>query len=116
MSSRAPMASIRRRSWVLALLAAACGGGDGPAQPAPQWRSLTAQLERTEVAAARVGRHIYVIGGFEQQSAATTVATERYDIGSDRWKRVADLPVALNHAAAATYRGDVYVVGGYSGA
>ena len=101
---------------MLAAFAAACGGGDPTAEPSPQWRSLTpAQLHRTEVAAARVGRHIYVIGGFEKQSGATTAATERYDIVDNRWTRVADLPVALNHAAAATYRGRVYVVGGYRG-
>ena len=78
------------------------------------WESLRpATLERTEVAAARVGRFIYVMGGFEP-SGATSAATERYDIERDRWRRVADMPVALNHAAAVAYRGRVYVLGGYS--
>jgi N-acetylneuraminic acid mutarotase len=67
------------------------------------------------VAAARVGRFAYVIGGFEQAGRATTAAVERYDIERDAWTRVADMPVALNHAAAASYRGDVYVLGGYRG-
>ena len=80
------------------------------------WKPLApATLERTEVAAARVGRFVYVMGGFEQASGATTAVTERYDIRRDRWRRVADMPVGLNHAAAVSYRGAVYVVGGYRG-
>jgi hypothetical protein len=95
------------------LAAAGCGGGSATAA---QWRALEpATLERTEVAAARVGRYIYVMGGFEP-SRATTAATERYDIERDRWRRVADMPVALNHAAAVAYRGRLYVLGGYSSA
>ena len=43
----------------------------------------------------------------------TTAAVERYDIARDRWARARSMPVALNHAAIAVYRGDVYVVGGY---
>jgi N-acetylneuraminic acid mutarotase len=100
---------------VALLTAAGCGGGDDPAAPAG-WRTLEpATLERTEVAAARVGRFIYVTGGFDP-SRATSAAVERYDIERDRWSRVADMPVALNHAAAVSYRGRVYVVGGYSSA
>src|SRR5918994_2160933 len=72
-----------------------------------------ASLARTEVAAARVGRYVYVMGGFERDSGATTAATERYDIERDRWTRMADMPAALNHAAAAAYKRRVYVLGGY---
>ena len=104
---------LRRVLPVLAVVCAAgCGGESRPAAAA-EWRSLRpATLERTEVAAARVGRFIYVMGGFEP-SRETSAATERYDIERDRWRRVADMPVALNHAAAAAYRGRVYVLGGY---
>src|SRR5688572_27747251 len=117
MSPRSHIRGLRRHSWVPALLAAACGGGDATAQPAPQWRSLTAApLQRTEVAAARVGRHIYVMGGFERATGATTAATERYDTKRNRWTKVADMPAALNHAAATTHEGHVYVAGGYGGA
>ena len=96
-----------------ALALAGCGGDSEPAAVAG-WESLRpATLERTEVAAARVGRFIYVMGGFES-SGVTSKATERYDIRRDRWRRVADMPVALNHAAAVAHRGRVYVLGGYS--
>ena len=106
-----------------ALAGAGCGSdadrrpqaGPPPAPSAARsWESLApATLARTEVAAARVGRFAYVMGGFERGTGATTRATERYDIERDAWARVADMPVGLNHAAAAAYRGHVYVVGGY---
>ncbi len=94
----------------------ACGGDTTSPAATTRWKALSpATLERTEVAAARVGRFIYVMGGFEQSSNATVASTERYDIRHDRWRRVADMPVGLNHAAAVAYRGNVYVVGGYRG-
>jgi hypothetical protein len=104
---------VARLALCALLTVAGCGGESEPAAVAG-WQSLRpAMLERTEVAAARVGRFIYVMGGFEP-SGATSAATERYDIERDRWRRVADMPVALNHAAAVAYRGRVYVLGGYS--
>src|SRR5687768_226998 len=100
-----------------ALACAGCGGDTRSRTSAAQqgtWEALApATLARTEVAAARVGRFVYVMGGFEQQTGDTTRATERYDIVRDTWKRVGDMPVGLNHAAAASYRGDVYLLGGY---
>ena len=62
-----------------------------------------------------MGRFVYVVGGFERRSGRSTAAVERYDLRRDRWRRVRSMPVALNHPAAAAYRGDVYVVGGYTG-
>lgn len=78
-----------------------------------RWTALpSASLERSEVAAARVGRFIYVVGGFE--ATRTSPAAERYDIRRGRWKRVRDMPLAVNHPAAVAYHGDVYVHGGYT--
>jgi N-acetylneuraminic acid mutarotase len=84
---------------------------------ADRWTALApAGLARTEVAAARIGRSIYVVGGFERESGETSAAVERYDIGRDRWTRVRSMPIALNHATAATFKGDLYVHGGYTSA
>ena len=81
-----------------------------------RWTPLApAQLERTEVAAARIGRFVYVVGGFERASGRTVAAVERYDIRRDRWTRAPDMPVALNHPTAVAHRGRLYVHGGYSG-
>jgi N-acetylneuraminic acid mutarotase len=90
----------------------------GPvASRADRWTALPAAgLERTEVAAARVGRHLYVVGGFERESGETTSAVERYDIRGGRWRPVRPMPLALNHATAAAHRARLYVHGGYRGA
>jgi N-acetylneuraminic acid mutarotase len=95
-----------------AVMATTLGGAEQASTSA--WKPLRrATLERTEVAAARIGRFIYVAGGFERRSGATTAAVERYDIRHDAWRRVRSMPIALNHAVAVAYRGRLYVHGGY---
>jgi N-acetylneuraminic acid mutarotase len=109
---------MRRAALVAALLGlVACSPGErASVASTTAWRPLAGStLARTEVAAARVGRFVYVMGGFERATGATTAVTERYDLRRDRWRRAADMPAGLNHAAAVAYRGDVYVVGGYRG-
>jgi N-acetylneuraminic acid mutarotase len=77
------------------------------------WGTLpSAPLERSEVAAARVGNHIYVVGGFEP--TRTSPAVERYDIRRRRWTTVRSMPVAVNHPTAVAFGGDLYVHGGYT--
>ena len=77
------------------------------------WGTLpSAPLERSEVAAARIGNSIYVVGGFE--ATRTSPAVERYDIRRRRWKSVRSMPLAVNHPTAVAYRGDLYVHGGYA--
>jgi N-acetylneuraminic acid mutarotase len=89
---------------------------DGDART-DRWSALRgAPLERTEVAAARIGRFVYVVGGFEEASGGTVAAVERYDIRQGSWRRVAPMPVGLNHPTAVAYRGRLYVHGGYEGA
>ena len=105
----------RRGARGRATATATTHGARGAARATAGPRCSPAQLSRTEVAAARVGRFVYVVGGFEQRSGATTAAVERYDIVRDRWRRVRSMPVGLNHPAAAAYRGNVYVLGGYTG-
>ena len=64
-----------------------------------RWTPLAAaQLERTEVAAARIGRFVYVVGGFERSSGQTVPSVERYDIRRDRWARLPDMPVEIGRA------------------
>ena len=78
------------------------------------WAPLpSANLERTEVASARIGNSIYVVGGF-LGDGRTTAAVERYDIRRRRWSRVRSMPVGLNHATAVAYRGRLFVSGGYA--
>ena len=92
-----------RRAGVAAAVALAAGGGDdGGARGSALRPSL---LARTEVAAARVGAASTSSAASCLRSGATTAAVERYDLRRDRWSRARGLPVALNHAAAAAWRG-----------
>jgi N-acetylneuraminic acid mutarotase len=91
--------------------------GDPAELSSKRWRTLEpSPLERTEVAAARVGRFIYVVGGFLAPGGETTDKTARYDIRRDRWKMVEPMPIAVNHPAAAASGGKVYVHGGFANA
>jgi N-acetylneuraminic acid mutarotase len=106
----------RRVIGSLAVAAAAAGCSDSPDRSArsDRWTPLaSATLERTEVAAARIGRYVYVVGGFERRTGATTRAVERYDLRRDGWKHVRSMPIGLNHTTAVAYRGRLYVHGGY---
>jgi N-acetylneuraminic acid mutarotase len=95
----------------VALVAVLLVPGGSPART-DRWAALpSAPLERSEVAAARVGGSIYVVGGFE--AGRRGGAVERYDIRRRRWARVRSMPFALNHPTAVAYRGRVYVHGGY---
>jgi N-acetylneuraminic acid mutarotase len=110
---RAALAAV-----TLAALATGCGGNhSAPTRGAAidRWLPLaSAPLERSEVAAARIGHSIYVAGGFDQVTGgATSAAVERYDIRRDRWRRVRPMPMGLNHAVAVAHRGRLYVSGGY---
>ena len=56
-----------------------------------------ASLPRSEVTAARVGRSIYVAGGFGR-GGHTTRTVERYDFARRRWSSGPDFPgPARNH-------------------
>jgi N-acetylneuraminic acid mutarotase len=91
------------------------GGPDAAAASANRWRPLErGPIAVQEVAAARVGRHIYVVGGF-LEGGVTTDQVSRYDIKRDRWRVLPPLPVAVNHPAAASAGGRLYVHGGFGG-
>jgi non-specific serine/threonine protein kinase len=102
----------RRVSYALALavvpltLAAADGGS---------WqRHAALPLPRTEVFAAAANGELVVGGGF-LEDGATSARADAYSPRRDRWRRLPDLPVAVNHAMAASDGKRVYLVGGYAG-
>jgi N-acetylneuraminic acid mutarotase len=115
----AALAAVLLGAGALWVALGSSSGNDGKGtrgSRADVWIALRpALLARTEVAAARVGRFVYVVGGFVRGPDPTTAAVERYDIERDRWRRVKSMPIGLNHPAATAYRGDIYVLGGYSG-
>jgi N-acetylneuraminic acid mutarotase len=67
---------------------------------------------RTEVAAVAVSGEIVVAGGFTFDGL-NSVRADAYDPARDSWRRLPDLPISLDHAAAAARRGSAYVIGGY---
>jgi len=76
------------------------------------WGSLApSPLRRTEVGAARVGRHIYVAAGFVPEGGATRRMV-RYDIERDRWQPLRSMPIAVHHPGMAALKGKIYVHGG----
>jgi N-acetylneuraminic acid mutarotase len=82
------------------------GAGWSSGAPLPQPRS--------EVAAAALGNEIAIVGGFDADGRSSA-RVDVYSPARDTWHRLPDLPVAVNHAAAAAANGRLYVVGGYSG-
>ena len=103
--------TILRRSlptwlvWAVPLAAAA---------PAPWQAHAPLPEPRTEVAAGVAGGEIVVVGGFTADGG-NSARTDAYSIARNTWRRLPDLPVAVDHAASASANGNVYVVGGYGG-
>ncbi|MBD0337802.1 MAG: galactose oxidase, partial [Thermoleophilia bacterium] len=56
---------------------------------------------------------IVVAGGF-LADGSTSSRVDVYDPATAAWRSLPDLPRAVNHAAAASDRGRIYVLGGYS--
>lgn len=82
-------------------------------QPAAQWRSLPdAPTARLMMAWTVLGDKIWIMGGLRNGVALQTV--ESYDPRTGAWETGPPLPIPLHHAAAATYRGEVVVLGGAS--
>jgi len=80
-------------------------------QPASQWRSLPdAPTARLMMAWTVLNDKIWIMGGLRNGVPLQTV--ESYDPKAGAWQPGPPLPVPLHHAAAATYRGEVVVVGG----
>ena len=92
---------------VLAVLGIAAGGR------ASAWKQHTPLSDpRSEVAAAKVGGDIVVVGGFIADGNNSS-RVDAYSVADDRWRRLPDLPVSVDHASAASAGGRIYVAGGY---
>ena len=80
---------------------------------AQSWsQGATLSTPRPEITASNIGDDIYVIGGLDK-SGETLDVVEVYNVKNNSWKSVAPVPQELNHAAAASYDGKIYVVGGF---
>jgi N-acetylneuraminic acid mutarotase len=113
-----PMRPTRPRRLGTGLLAALLLSA-GAASAAPvedSWRTVSPVPEpRTEVAAARVGTEIGVVGGF-RADGSTSRRADAFAPARNAWRPLPRLPLAVNHAGAAAWRGRLLVVGGYTAA
>jgi len=86
-----------------------------PPAPSPAWQGRTAApTARQEVASTVADGRVWVIGGLTAAGASAVV--ESYDPAGDRWAPGPPLPVALHHASAASYLGEIVVMGGFQAA
>ena len=107
------LATLRRHRPLLAALLAAVVVSAAASAATPRWQSgETLPLPRTEVAAARHGSELVVVGGYLPWGD-TSAQADAYSPATRRWRRLPDLPVAVNHAMGATWRGKAIVAGGY---
>jgi N-acetylneuraminic acid mutarotase len=82
-------------------------------QPASEWRALPdAPTDRLMMAWAVLGDEIWIAGGLQHGETLQTV--ESFDTKTGIWQERPPLPIPLHHATAATYRGDMVVIGGAS--
>jgi N-acetylneuraminic acid mutarotase len=75
-------------------------------------RSAPMPTPRSEVAATPYKGGIAIVGGF----TGSCVNSRNVDLflpGTNRWRRLPNLPIAVNHAAAAAVGNKLYVAGGY---
>jgi N-acetylneuraminic acid mutarotase len=99
----------------------AVGGNDGVSKidsafvydsASNAWSAIAPLPERVNAATAGfVGDTLYVVGGWDDVSAATPHAYA-YDPSTGAWTRVADLPIGVAAAGSAVVAGRLYVVGG----
>ena len=96
----------------LSLTSCSSNGVDTPIGPATAPSATPVPEARTEVAAARLGDQILVIGGLVADGSATD-RVDRYDTKTGRWSDGPAMPEPLHHAGAAAFGGRLFVAGGY---
>jgi non-specific serine/threonine protein kinase len=118
-----------RRALLALGLVAACvmalvlllgrGGGPVPLEDAVAplaWASVAnSSVPRQQAASAVHDGKLWVLGGLTGRRTASTGTTkvEAYDPVTDTWTEGPELPVALHHAMAADYDGELVVMGGW---
>ena len=66
---------------------------------------------RSEIAGAVLNDKIYIVGGFDNTGRSTS-NVEVYNPVTGKWMQSTSLPQSLDHAAATSFNGKLYVVGG----
>ncbi len=77
-----------------------------------QWITLTTQSEpkpRGENAFVRAGNAFYLFGGRKKETV------DLYDPKTNSWKPAAPVPTEMHHFQAVEYKGEIYVLGAFTG-
>ena len=87
---------------------------------ASQWTAAAQmRIPRSEVAGVLLNEKIYIIGGYvmnnETNHPSKTDIVEIYDTKNNTWTFAAHLPLPMDHVAADSHNGKLYVVGGSTG-
>jgi N-acetylneuraminic acid mutarotase len=76
------------------------------------WKTVSSQQEplaRGENAFARVGDQFFLFGGRKKETM------EAFDPKTSQWKKVAGVPMEMHHFQAVEYKGEIYVMGAFTG-
>ena len=100
------------RVMLVSLMALALLAGDSQAQDPQTWIAAEPMpTARSGVAAAAIGRYIYVAGGRDDRGQPLNVL-ERFDVEEGTWTTLPPMPTERFGAAAVAYRGLFFVIGG----
>ncbi len=84
-----------------------------PAAPVGGWATgRPAPIARQQAPGVELRGRVWVAGGLVADGVTTSV--EGYEIASNSWREVTDLPLALHHHMTATFGSDLVVLGGWS--
>ncbi len=72
-------------------------------------------IPRFEAHSAAVNGKLYVFGGFFNTSIEATTRSDVYDVASNSWTRIADLPIPVTHSAVIVDGGTICLFGGFVG-
>jgi N-acetylneuraminic acid mutarotase len=68
---------------------------------------------RTEIVSEKIGDKIYVIGGADYLKDGIMNVVEIYDPINNTWTQSTPLPISIDHTAAVSYQGKLFLVGGF---
>jgi N-acetylneuraminic acid mutarotase len=68
---------------------------------------------RTEITSETIDNKIYVLGGADYLKDGIMNVVEIYDPQSNTWSESAPIPTSIDHTAAVTYGGKLFLVGGF---
>ncbi|KAL0579166.1 hypothetical protein V5O48_002847 [Marasmius crinis-equi] len=94
----------------------------GTAFSSGTWQNLTSipSGPRQEECVASIGDTVYVVGGVTSPPPndtfpPTIALVEAFNTTDNTWRRLADLPITINHCNIASLNGKLYVLGGLVG-